>query len=194
MISMGTTQHEQAVFGAAWLVQMNFASGVQRFTTFPLTLPVDGFNWLGFGALTSVGNVTESEEVQADAIVLGLSIVDPALIAASVGNVENYRGRRVDVYLQLLTPEFQPAGPKRRRWSGLMDKVEIRRATGEEESTGTIEMRCSRAGIGRMRNAQGLRLTHEQQLRRYPSDTGLRYVRTLIEQPALWLSKKFQER
>lgn len=191
---MGTTQHQAAVHGAAWLVQLGFASGVQRFTTFPITLPVDGFDWLGLGAVTSVGSVTESEEVQADALVISLSIVDAALIAASLGNVENYRGRRVDVYLQLLTTTYQPTGPKKRRWSGLMDKVEIRRASGDDGSTGSIDLRCSRAGIGRMRNAQGLRLTHEQQLRRFAGDTGLRYVRTLIEQPALWLSKAFQQR
>lgn len=195
MIDMGTTQHQAAVLGAAWLVQLDFASGVQRFTTFPLTLNVDGADWLGLGAVTTVGAIAESEEVQADAIVIGLSIVDPALIAASLGNVENYRGRRVDVYLQLLTDTCRPVGPKKRRWSGLMDRVEIRRGGAEDgQASGTIELRCSRAGIGRMRNAQGLRLTHEQQQRRFPGDTGLRYVRTLIEQPALWLSKRFQER
>jgi hypothetical protein len=194
MIDMGTTQHQAAVTGAAWLVQLDFASGVQRFTTFPHTLHVDGYNWLGLGAVTSVGSVTESEEVQADALVISLSVVDTALIALSLGNVEGYRGRRADVYLQLLTATYQPIGPKRRRWSGLMDRVEIRRASGDDGSTGTIELRCVRAGIARMRNAQGLRLTHEQQLRRFPGDTGLRYVRTLIEQPALWLSRAFLQR
>lgn len=194
MITMGTTQHQQSVAGVAWLVELAFVSGTLRYTTAPVTITESGNTWLGWGAVATVGSVTESEEVLGDAIALRMSIVDQALIAASLGNVGNYRGRRATLYLQMLGSTFQPVGPKVRRWSGLMDRVEIKRTAGEEGSTGSIEMRCARVGVARMRNAGGLRLTHEQQQRRYPGDTGLRYVRTLIEQPSLWLSKKFQER
>ncbi|MCB1150346.1 hypothetical protein KDK88_02270 [bacterium] len=200
MIDMGSTQHQQTVVGVAWLVELAFTTGTLRYTTAPNTITEGGNTWLGWGAVASVGSVTESEEVLGDAIVLGLSIVDQALIAASLGNVGSYRGRRATLYLQLLDATFQPVGPKVRRWAGVMDRVEIKRAAGDADaggdgaSTGTIEMRCSRVGVARMRNAGGLRLSHEQQQRRFPGDTGLQYVRTLIEKPALWLSKRFQER
>lgn len=194
MITMGATQHQAAVAGVAWLVQLDFASGALRYTTAPVTITESGNTWLGWGAVASVGSVTESEEVQADALALRLSIVDQALIAASLGSVGNYRGKRATLYLQMLDATFQPVGPKVRRWAGVMDRVEIRRSAGDDGSTGYIELRCVRAGIARMRNEQGLRLTHEQQQRRFPGDSGLRYVRTLIEQPSLWLSKRFQER
>jgi hypothetical protein len=193
MITMGATQHQQPVAGVAWLVALDFASGMLRYTTAPVSITDGADTYLGVGALASVSAVTESEEVQADAITLRLSIVDTALIAASLGNVEGYRGRAATVYLQMLDATFRPVGPKVRRWAGLMDRVEIKRGNSDAGATGSIELRCSRSGIARMRNAQGLRLTHEQQLRRYPGDTGLRYVRTLIEQPTLWLSKRFQE-
>ena len=200
MITMGTTQHQQAVGGVAWLVELAFTSGTLRYTTAPVTVTEGGHDWLGWGAVVTVGNVTESEEVLGDAIVLGLSIVDQALIAASLGNVGNYRGRPATLYLQLLDATFRPAGAKVRRWAGVMDRVEIKRTAGDMEggaggdSSGVIELRCSRVGVARMRNAGGLRLTQEQPQRRYPGDTGLQYVRTLIEQPSLWLSKRFQER
>ena len=194
MITMGATQHQQSVTGVAWLVELAFASGTLRYTTAPVTITESGNTWLGWGAVASVGAVTESEEVLGDAIALRLSIVDQALIAASLGNVGNYRGRRASLYLQMLGTSFQPVGPKVRRWAGVMDRVEIKRSADEGGSTGAIEMRCTRVGVARMRNAGGLRLSTEQQQRRYPGDTGLRYVRTLIEQPSLWLSKKFQER
>lgn len=78
-----------------------------------------------------------------------------------------------------------------------MDKVQIPRRSPSPaaggESQGRIEMLCSRAGLGRARNNLGLRMTHQQQLQRYPGDTFLRYVSTLVEQPSLWLSKRFQE-
>lgn len=189
MITMGATQHQQAVAGVAWLAELAFTTGTVRYTTAPVSITSGGYTWLGLGALGTVSGVTESEEVQADAITLGLSIVDTALIAASLGNVESYRGRAVRLYLQMLSPEFVAVGSPVSRWSGLMDRVEIKRGEGG----GTIELRCSRSGIARMRNAQGLRLTHEQQLARYATDTGLRYVRTLIEKPSLWLSKRFQQ-
>jgi hypothetical protein len=193
-LSMGGTQHQQAVAGVAWLVVLDFAGGVVRYTTAPISITEGGDTYLGFGAVASVSSISESEEVQADAITLSLSIVDTALIAASLGNVEGYRGRAATVYLQMLNAAFVPVGPKVRRWSGRMDRVEIKRALSEDGSSGSIELRCSRSGIARMRNAQGQRLTHEQQLARFPGDTGLRYVRTLLEQPTLWLSKRFQER
>lgn len=193
MITLDTTRHQQSVVGAAWLVELAFTSGTLRYTTAPVSISALSQTWLGLGALASVSGVTESEEVQADAINLSLSIVDTALITASLGSVENYRGKAARVYLQLLDETFQPAGTAVRRWSGLMDRVEIKRSQGQDGSSGVVELRCSRNGIGRMRNAQGLRLTHEQQLRRFAGDTGLRYVRTLIEKPTVWLSKKFQE-
>jgi hypothetical protein len=197
MITMGGTQHQQSVAGVAWLVELAFVSGTLRYTTAPVTITESGNTWLGWGAVASVGSIQESEEVLGDAIALRMSIVDQALIAASLGNVGNYRGRRATLYLQMLDTTFQPVGAKVRRWAGLMDRVEIKRSAdqaGDGGSTGAIEMRCTRVGVARMRNAGGLRLSTEQQQRRYPGDTGLRYVRTLIEQPSLWLSKKFQER
>ena len=191
MITMGATQHQQAVAGVTWLVELSFSTGALRYATAPVSLASAGHTWLGLGALAGVSGVTESEEVQSDAITLSFSIVDTALIAASLGSVENYRGRAVRLWLQMLSPDFAVVGPPVSRWSGMMDRVEIKRGGGQPAS-GSIEMRCSRSGIARMRNAQGMRLTHEQHLARYPGDTGLRYVRTLIEKPSLWLSKAFQ--
>lgn len=189
MISMGGTQHQQAVAGVCWLAELSFVAGTVYFTTAPQTLTVDGHDWLGLGALASVGNVSESEEVLSDAVILSLSIVDQALIATALGSAEGYRGKSARLYLQLLSPEFVPVGPKVQRWAGLMDRIEIKRSEG----TGSIELRCSRSGIARMRHAKGLRMTNEQQQGRHPGDTGLRYVRTLIEKPSLWLSKRFQQ-
>lgn len=186
----GTSQHQAAVAGVAWLVEMQFTSGTIRYTTAPVTINDGTYDWTGLGNIVGVSAVGESEEVTGDSITLSMSIASTALIAASLGNVEYYRGQPVILYLQLLDETFKPVGTAVQRWVGLMDRVSIKRT---QEGGGSIEMRCSRSGIARMRNSVGLRLTNEQQQARYAGDTGLQYVRTLIEQPSLWLSKEFQK-
>lgn len=199
MINMGGTQHLAAVVGEAWLAELEFGSGTQRLTTAPVTLTVGGQTYTGLGDLANVANVAESTEAANERLVLSLSVVNLAMLAAALGNVEDYRGRAVRLALVLLDAQYQVVGPAVPRWAGEMERVVIpRRAAeldgdGESEASGAIELHCSRFGMSRARNDQGLRLTLAQQQQRHPGDTGLRYVRTLIEQPALWLSKRFQE-
>lgn len=190
----GTSQHQASVVGVAWLTELEFTTGTLRFTTAPVTIVSGGDTWLGIGTLGAVSSISESEEITAQEVTLSLSIVDSSMISAALGNVESYRGRKATIYLQLLDETFKPVGNKVRRWVGLMDRVSITRDSSEGgDSIGSIELRCTRAGIARMRNSPGMRLTNEQQLARFPGDTGLRYIRTLLEKPSLWLSKEFQK-
>ncbi len=185
-----------SVRGVAWLADLEFGTGTIYFTTAPLTLGANGHTYLGLGSLVEVSPLTESEDSNAEQIVLSLSLVNPAMLAATLGDVGNYRGRRVRLWLQLYDEQFQPAGAPVQRWGGYMDRVTTERkpapATGGAGG-GHLRLECSRAGMARARNAAGLRLTDAQQQQRYPGDLGLAYMQTLIEQPALWLSKRFQQ-
>lgn len=191
----GTTQHTSSVAGVVWLVEMEFTTGTQRVTTAAVNI-VEGTNtWVALGNIGGVSTVSESEEVTGEQITLSLSIVDRAMVAAALGSVETYRGRRVSLYLQLLDEKYQPVGSKTKRWSGLMERINIKRTDVKDNigaSSGSIELLCSRRSLSRMRNDKGLRLTPEQWAAKYPGETGLRYTRTLIENPTLWLSKDFQ--
>ena len=179
--------------GACWLIDMEFGTGTMHFTSYSVAIPANGHTYTALGNFAGVGNLTESQDATAERMTLSLSIVNPAMIAATLGNVGNYRGRKVRLWLQLVADNYQPAGIPKLRWSGYMDKIAInRRPSKDGKSSGAIEMQCSRAGMARARKAPSLRLTHEQQQQRYPGDSGLRYVRGLIEKPALWLSKAFQ--
>jgi len=194
---MPTTQHQQPVVGAVYLVELAFSQGTQRLATWPLSVTSGGYTWLGLGTLLGVRNLSESADSGTEKLEVSLSIADTAMLAATLGSVEGYRGKRARVYLQLLTETGQPAGTPVLRWSGYMDKVSTSRKTpeGDEEGEvlGEIVLGCSRAGLARARNREGLRLTHAQQQLSHPGDTGLRYVRSLIQNPALWISKRFQE-
>jgi hypothetical protein len=182
------------VRGVAWLVAMDFSGGVVRYTTAPLSIVSGGNTYTGLGTLAEVTNLSESENTAAEQITLSFT-VNTSLLALTLGNVEGYRGRSAQLWLQLFDETFRPVGAAVLRWAGVMDRVQVSRTRSDVTggpSSGRIEMQCSRAGMARARNAEGLRLSHAQQIQRYPGDLGLEYVQTLIEQPSLWLSKKFQ--
>lgn len=197
MITMGSTRHQQVVAGVAWLAQLDFSVGTQYLTTAPQSMTAGGNTYIGLGSLVSIGALNESADSSAEKITLSLSVANAAMLSLGLGNVEGYRGRAVRLYLQLFDEQFAPVDSPIQRWSGVMDKVMISRqpadASSPGSSTGSIDLQCSRSGMARARYYQGLRLTHQQHQSRYPGDTGLQYMRTLIEQPALWLSKRFQE-
>jgi hypothetical protein len=183
------------VRGVAWLVVLEFTSGTIRYTTAPQTLLISGDSYTGLGALATVSALNESENTDAAKITLGFSVVSTAMLGATLGNVETYRGQPAHLYLQLFDEAFQPAGDPVLRWSGTMDRVTVNRTPSDKAggpSLGTLDLECSRYGMARARNAPGLRLNHAQQQMAYPGDLGLEYVSKLIEQPALWLTKAFQ--
>lgn len=198
MINMGTTAHLGVEVGAHLLAEADFVQGLQRWTTAPKNVTtLDGNTFLGLGSLSGVSGLNESVDTQAEGLSLTLQVVDQAMLALALGNVTGYRDRAVRIYLQLLTPTFKAVGMPVLRWAGRMNKVTINRKSAELASdgpgSGTIELQCTRYGMARARHSQGLRLTDAQQQARYPGDTGLRYVRTLIAQPTRWLSVAFQK-
>lgn len=195
MIGMDSAQHTQAVVGAAWMAELAFASGTMHLSTAPQSITVAGHTWIGLGALASVSSVNEGADNRAEQLTLSLSLADPAMLAAAMGPATEYRGRAARLSLQLFDEAFLPVGTPRLRWAGYMARVQVNRraADGDAPASGSIELICTRAGMARARNREGLRLTHAQQQQRYPGDTGLRYVRGLIEKPVAWLSKEFQK-
>jgi len=178
--------------GVAWLIELQFTSGTLRYTTAPVDISALTYTWIG-GKAVDVGNLSESEDTSAESLVFGF-VVDASVLSLALGNVESYRGKPAGLWLQLFDDKFQPAGAPIKRWAGYMNKVNVKRESNPDgPSTGRIELECTRAGMARSRNVEGLRLSHAQQLAKFAGDNGLQYVQTLVEQPTLWLSKKFQE-
>lgn len=184
------------VRGLAYLIEMAFTTGTIRLTSAPMDVSSGGYTWQGLGMLVDVSTLAQSEDPSGERFTLSLTAVNNAMLALTLGAVDTYRGRPARVYAQLFDEQWQPAGAAVLCASGYMDKVQIPRRRSPPEggdSVGRIEMLCSRAGMARARNSQGLRLTDAQQQQRYPGDTGLSRVQALLEAPSLWLSKRFQE-
>lgn len=194
MITMGSTQHTQVVCGAHWLVELEFLAATIYATTAPVDVVASGNTYSGLGTLLAVSAVGESSDVSAEKITISVPIVNSAMKAAVLGAASTYRGRRVRLYLQLFDEAFQPVGPRVARWAGYMEPARItRRPAVDGSGGGAIELPCQRSGMARARKYRGLRHTHAQHLLRYPGDMGLQYQQDIVERPALWLSKRFQE-
>ena len=194
-----STRINSNVRGAVYLVEMDFTTGNSvntiRYTNAPVNIPAGGKVFIGLNNLVGISNMTESEANSAEKMTFSFSVVNQAMLALTLGGVDTYRGKPIRMYLQLMDQNFQPDGAPIRRWSGYMDRVQISRQKSSPDgggSTGKIEMICSRSGMARARNYQGLRLTHTQHQHTNPGDNGLEYMQNLIEQPSTWLSKKFQ--
>jgi hypothetical protein len=184
------------VRGIAYLIELVFTTGTQRVTTAPQAVVSGGNTWTAVGAQADVSALSQSEDPSGERFTIGLTATNTAMLALALGAVDTYRGRPARVYVQLFDEQWQPAGAAVLCASGYMDKVQITRRRSPPEggdSVGRIEMLCSRAGMARARNNEGLRLTDAQQQQRYPGDTGLSRVQALLEAPGLWLSKRFQE-
>lgn len=183
--------------GIHWLVDLDFSTGLVYFTTWAFNISFGGNTYLGLGDLVSIAQMSESENQSADKLVIGASIVNTSMLAALIGPATVYRNRRVRIRAQFIDTTFQPDGAAVLRWSGYMDKVTVERKPANPEgggATGKINLECWRAGQSRMRNASSLRRTHAQQMQRTANaDTGLRYTQQLIEQPAMWVSTRFQQ-
>ncbi len=187
---------ENRVRGVVWLVQLDFGTGTVYYSNSPVNFTIDGHSYLGANTLVGISTLSESEANSAEKITLTYSVVNQAMLASVLANVENYRGKAVRLYLQLTDDRFVPDGAPILRWTGYMDKVQVSRNASDKSggtSTGKIELICSRAGMARARNYQGRRLVDSQRKKDYPTDRGLEYLQQLIEQPATWLSKRFQE-
>jgi len=181
------------VYGVCWLIEMDFSGGMVYATTAPVNVDYGGHSYTGLGNLVQVGGLSESENNSAEKLSVSVSVVDSTMLALVLVDANTYRGRSITLRLQLLTETFAPIGTPVKRWAGAMNPAKVTRGGHGGENTGRIELPCSRYGMARARNYQGLRHTHAQQLLRFPGDVGLQYMQDLIEKPALWLSKRFQE-
>ena len=198
MITLGGTESARIAAhakGVALLLDMNFLSGMQRLTNAPINVPVGANTYTALSGMLNVSQMKESESSNAERITISLTVANAAWFAFAMGNVNEYRGRRITIYLQLFDEAFMPAGAPVKRWAGYMDKISISRKSGglAGKNGGAIELTCYRAGMARVRSASAERLSHAQQLKRSPGDNGLEYVQTLIDKPVTWLTKRFQE-
>jgi hypothetical protein len=195
------TPEQQAQFsagavGVVLLIELDFSDGLKCFTSFNAPLTADGKEYLHAGDLVQVGDIKHSLETDTQTTEITLSVANQAVLAMALGNVERYRGRLARVKLQPLDHQFRLVGPAREYFSGEMEPVQIERSSpgpAGGDVGGSLRLPITRAGLSRARTQDPLRLTDAQQKADYPGDRGFEFLRDLIDKPATWVSKRFQE-
>ena len=187
-----TTANQQAAFEkpvvpAAWFVEMEFSSGTLRICSYTQTYTWGGYDWTGLGSVGTISSIVESTGSGAAAMTFGLNIAATALLALGVGVVEDYRGRNAKLYFCPLDSTGNLIDTPELCWRGRMD-VMTSSVDGED---GQIVLKCETSSFGLKRSS--MRLNAAQQKQRYPTDTGFDYLNSLISDPQVWLSKKFQQ-
>lgn len=198
---MDLDAQQQALFasnaaGLIHLIELDFAQGTQYVTSFNLALQIGAVLYRPAGSLVQVGAIKHTLETDTQSTEISLSVAEKSLLAMALGNVEQYRGRQARILLQPMDEKFRLVGAPREYFSGEMEPVQIDRTSPGPDGgdvTGAIKLPVTRAGLSRARNQDPLRLTDAQQKADYPGDRGLEGQRELIDKPALWISKRFQE-
>lgn len=179
---------EQPVARVVYFVRMDFASGSQYVCSANQTIAWDGHDWLGMGVLGSISPVEESDGLEPKALSFVLNVAQPEWLTVAIGAVEEYRGRDIVMWFCPLDESFVMVGEPVVCWRGIMDVVTV----GIDGEEGQIALKAETSAYG-LKRQPALRLNAAQQKQKYPSDTGLDYLQSLIAQPALWLSKRFQQ-
>lgn len=171
-----------------YFVQFEFTNGTSRLSTANFPIDWGGYTWSGVGSIGSIGAIQESDGLESRPLNFTINSAQPSWLSMAIGDVETYRGQPAKVYMCPLDENFQLVGTPERCWAGLMDMVTV----GINGDIGSIALKCETSSYG-LKRRPSLRLNASQQKKKYPTDTGLDYLTSLIANPAVWLSKKFQQ-
>lgn len=183
------TELEKPVTRTAYFGEFAFLSGTLYLSSWNVTLPWGGHDWLGLGQIVDVSSVDESDSLEARNLTFALNIAQPSVLALAIGDVMQYRGRDARLYYCPLDVNFRLVDTPELCWRGYMDTMSV----GVEGEEGKIALMCETSARG-LRRKSSLRLNAAQQKKAFPTDTGLDYLTDLIAHPQLWLTKRFQER
>lgn len=194
-MTLTLAQYEQAQRPAtamALLAEMHFTTGTKRYSTWGGSLHALGHDWEYLPGVMSLGPMQQSEAIEYPAIDLTLAVPDPSILGLAVGTEKTYRGRLIRLYMAVMDDVFRLVDESQVVWVGVMDQVQMSTGDGGEDK-GALTLRCEQPGKD-SRNAMSQRLTHQQQVKKFPGDTGLSRLTEIAGGPQTWLSKRFQQK
>ena len=179
----------KSVTRIVYFVEFQFKANTSRLSTANFPITWGGFEWAGVGAIGTIGSVQESDGLESRPMNFTINSAQPEWIALAVGDVEAYRGRPAKLYMCPLDESFQPVDTPVQCWAGVMDMVDV----SYQGESGTITLKCETSAFG-LKRRPALRLNAAQQRKEFPTDSGLDYLTDLIANPAVWLTKRFQQK
>lgn len=181
------TALEQRSVPIAYFVKLELETQTLYVSNFNRTYTWGGQDWIGLGQIGSISEIKSSDSADPNAVSLNINIANLTFLTIGVGEVEEYRGRPVSIYMCPLDAEYNLIDTPVKTWGGSMDVLAL---TADTENSG-ITMRCE-PSAKRLRRRSPLRANHAQQQARYPQDLGFEYLQDLIANPRVWLTKEAQ--
>ncbi|MEM7217705.1 MAG: hypothetical protein AAF515_05030 [Pseudomonadota bacterium] len=164
-----------------WFAEIQFDSGTVRVHTDIGEITTLGQTWVGLGALAGIGPLEETTTLTADKIDLRLSGLDDSIVPLVVD--ENYRFRRVAIYLAAMDPRTaRLVEPPTEAATGMMNGHSL--PVGEEGGdtlTLTVEHE-----LANLKQSSGRLLTSEHHQVDYPGDLILEYLPQVAKAKPVW--------
>lgn len=175
-----------------YLIELAFTTGMLRVTNWPSNVTALGFEWIGLGVVSQVGELRESEDGQYQKLTVGLTQVQSSYLALALGSAETYQDKSAKIWVAIADANtLQIAGAPVLRFAGVMDMVRIEQ--DEESNIGKVLLDLQAGAYNIRSNPAALRMNQAQHSARKYGETGFRYVVDLMAKPQQWLSKKFQQ-
>ena len=158
---------------------LDFDDGSVRYWTGYGTITIGSVTYAGIGAFSAISTIEETEDLAARGLKIDLTGVPNDLVAAALD--EDYQGRTAAVRFGTLNADTGAVIDSITVFSGRMDTMVI--SNDGKQATIGIAVESKLVDFQRTRES---RYTHEEQLRRYPADTGLEYVAGLQDKVIYW--------
>lgn len=139
---------------------------------------IDGNIFTGTGDLGSIGQVAQTEKLEAKGVQLTLSGIPSNLITEAM--TQSYFGRRAVIYFGVLTNGQISLVPYK-LFDGFMNVMSL---TQSGNST-TITMDCENYLVN-LKRVNQIRYTEEDQKALHPTDDSLRFITALQNKEILW--------
>lgn len=160
-------------------VELAFESGTVRLWTGYGTIEINGNSFLTGGDILSISGITETAEVEANGISVGLTGLDTALIGSALS--EPYQGRDCNLYVGVLSDAGAVIADPIKIFAGRMDLMTVEDNGGSAEINVTAESKLIDLERGRQR-----RYTSTDQKLDYPDDRGLDFIAELQDKQVIW--------
>jgi len=141
--------------------------------------------YTGFGSIGSIGNIEESMDLDPTNCEITLSGIDSATLATIVNNEQ--LNRKIYIRYALIDGNNELIGEPILHFEGSMEPPQVLYG-----KTSSIEIKATDQ-LADWDREQSERLTYEDQIERYPNDTGLQYMAGLASKTIIWPSQGFRE-
>lgn len=163
-----------------FLIKAEFPSGNVNLFSGLGQLIFDGETYFGGGDLLSVGDVEETNGLEANGVSYSLSGIPTSLLSIALGE-DNYVGSKVTQWLGLFDPSDNTFHTTQ-IFSGLMDGMTVDNLGAD---TCTITLICENELI-RLKDSVNRNWTYEDQKGDYAEDEGFDSVSTITDTQITW--------